>query len=81
MAYKKKLRHLCHYCQVKYKGRKGQKYCSGNCRQLAYLSGKRYGYMAALKDMLEVELSYLKGKELDAVVRVCSYVVRKVLKK
>lgn len=77
MAYKRKLRHVCHQCQVKYKARKGQKYCSGNCRQLAYLSGKRYGYMKALKDMLQLELSYLKGKELEQVVRVVGYVVGK----
>jgi hypothetical protein len=73
----KRYRKVCNYCGGKFTGRKSRRYCSDSCRQLNYLEGKRYGYMKALSAMLEVELSYLKGREVEKVVEVCCYVVRK----
>lgn len=79
MPVKKKYRKICHHCGVNFKGGKNKKYCCNSCKQLKYLEGNRYGYVKALKDILEVELGYLKGGELKKVVEVCGYVVRKVV--
>jgi hypothetical protein len=73
----KKYKKKCEYCGKLYKGSARRKYCKAGCRTMANKKANNFDSVAALREMLLLEMEYFKGDSMEEYVELCGYVWRR----
>ena len=77
MSRRRLYKKICRHCKKRFKGISSKKYCSNSCRVLFCREQKKILIIGSIKELLELELSFVSGKEFDKVVATCVYAVKK----